>query len=398
MNKNKIILSALAISIATPALVQVSSVEAADASFKDVPQDLWSYTIIQEMKSKGIINGFADNIFKPYQTITREHVAVLFSRSLDLKAVKPAVTFKDVPSNYIYYDAIKKVQQAGIFDGKNGYFNPKEPLTRAQMAKILTVAFDLKVKGETDLADTKDHWSRDYVRALYSNGVTTGSNGNFNPEDLVQRQHYAVFLHRALNLEKPELIDPEIPSEPSEPVPTEPTNVGEKLALLAKENPDLFLDNKPFDDISFELNPIASVMYLEGGAAVHQTNLKFQTGFLPFYNNSIVLKSEGYQNPTERLGDQEFLFDATGANEGTFNYDFRSEDANYLAKEWLKIGFPELTSLIPEIDKKVKEARVEENSDVWWPGNGEFFYIGDYEIRMGVTSFLESMAIEIYKK
>lgn len=85
---------------------------------------------------------------------------------------------------YIYAEQIQKVYQAGIFDGNDGYFNPEQNLTRAQMAKVLTLAFHLEVKADYDFPDiSEDHWARDYVRALYSNGITTGSGGLFKPND-----------------------------------------------------------------------------------------------------------------------------------------------------------------------------------------------------------------------
>jgi hypothetical protein len=44
------------------------------------------------------------------------------------------------------------------------------------------------------------------VRAHYSNGITTGDWGFYNPDKPVTRVHYAVFLHRLLHMSDP--IDP----------------------------------------------------------------------------------------------------------------------------------------------------------------------------------------------
>ena len=111
-------------------------------TFSDVPTSNTYYSIIDVMSDSGIINGYRDGTFKPNNTITRAHVAVLISRALDLKAIRPAITFSDVPKSHTYYNEIMALYQAGIVDGSNGQFNPNGSLTRGQLAKILTNAFN----------------------------------------------------------------------------------------------------------------------------------------------------------------------------------------------------------------------------------------------------------------
>ena len=41
------------------------------------------------------------------------------------------------------FDAIARVTAEGIFSGNNGYFYPDQSLTRAQMAKVLVQAIGL---------------------------------------------------------------------------------------------------------------------------------------------------------------------------------------------------------------------------------------------------------------
>lgn len=189
-------------------------VKAESKSFTDVPSNHWAYKEIMSLVDSKVISGYTDNTYRPNDSIRRDHVAVLMSRSLDMTVEVPMKKFADVPSNYMYADEIAMVQRAGIFDGgTNGLFRPQANLTRAQMAKILTVAFDLEVKSTKDFPDVPEsHWANEYVRALYSNGITVGSNGKFKPEDPVTRAQYASFLHRALNMDTS--TEPENPIEP----------------------------------------------------------------------------------------------------------------------------------------------------------------------------------------
>jgi len=210
--------AALAI-LAVVVPIQAEGIKEAFQEFTDVTKSHSNYEVIMEMQKEGIISGYEDGTFRPKQAISRMHVASLLDRAITLEPIRDAVEFKDVPKTHAYYEVIQKIQRAGIVDGSDGNYNPNASLTRVQMAKILVNAFDLKVKAEYDFPDVPtDHWGSDYVRALYSNGITTGDNGYFNPNEPVSRAHYAVFLHRLLNLDEDFVAKP-IPKPIPKPDP-----------------------------------------------------------------------------------------------------------------------------------------------------------------------------------
>ncbi|MBE1555599.1 S-layer homology domain-containing protein [Sporosarcina limicola] len=214
MKNKKLFLASLTALVAIPSAVYIvpanDHVEAAkvdkstshEGIFKDVSSESPYFEIINEMHNLGYISGYPDGTFKPEENISRKHVAALLSRVLPLEPVRQSKEFKDVQKTHLHYDIIQRVQRAGIMDGdQNGNFNPEAFLTRVQMAKIIDLAFDLSIKSEIDFKDVPPaHWGNRHVRALYSNGITTGYQGEFKPTEKVTRAHYAVFLHRALNL------------------------------------------------------------------------------------------------------------------------------------------------------------------------------------------------------
>ena len=226
MKKNKLFLALLATAVTIPVIATSVpvNVEAAGKVFKDVPKSNAYYEIIHEMSNQKIINGYTDGNFRPNEVISRKHAAVLLSRAKgsNLPQATKFVQFKDIPEKYVYFDDIKKLQQAGIFtaDAK-GNFNPNQALTRAEMAKVLVVAFDLKIKADYDFPDVPtSHTASKYVRALYSNGITTGNNGKFLPNDPLTRAHYAVFMHRAMNIDDNFVAKPIVKTTPTpEPKP-----------------------------------------------------------------------------------------------------------------------------------------------------------------------------------
>ncbi|MCH5477091.1 S-layer homology domain-containing protein [Bacillus cereus] len=177
-------------------------------SFKDVSRSHWSYSEIAYMVQKNIMSGYGDGNFGPSDNITREQLAAVLYRQL-----KPADTndnpFNDINGSWATKE-IKALTKAGIFSvNSEKKFNPKNTATRAEIASVLTKAYNLKVKANYEFNDMKGHWANEYVKALYTNGIASGTgNKNFSPNANVTREQMAVFLYRAINL------DPEFKPSP----------------------------------------------------------------------------------------------------------------------------------------------------------------------------------------
>ncbi|MGE8082098.1 S-layer homology domain-containing protein [Peribacillus loiseleuriae] len=171
-------------------------------SFTDVPFSHLYYEQIETIKNRNIITGYPDGTFNPNGVIKREHVFKMLAAvdEITFSKVRTATEFSDVSVTNPYYEQIKLMYETGIIDGDQGKMNPKSSLTRAQLAKILVNAFDLKLNGKVkNFSDVSpSDWSYTYIQILASNGITTGSNGKFLPNEPVTRQHFALFLARCL--------------------------------------------------------------------------------------------------------------------------------------------------------------------------------------------------------
>ena len=137
-----------------------------------------------------------------YGYTTRGEVALQLATALQLPMNDTKSPFKDVDASHPYAAAIVALNKKGIFTGDtNGQFNPNNPLTRAQMAKVLVLAFDLTLKPTTvvTFSDVKPtHWSYDYIRILASNGITTGiGNGLYGANEQVKKSQLNTFIARA---------------------------------------------------------------------------------------------------------------------------------------------------------------------------------------------------------
>ncbi|MDN4492175.1 C40 family peptidase [Ureibacillus aquaedulcis] len=134
---------------------------------------------------------------------SRAEVANQLAKALNLDTSNTTSKFSDVKSSNKYAGAITALQKQGIFQGdENGKFNPNSPITRAEMAKVLVLAFDLKLQDNTlQFTDVKKgNWAYDYVNNLASNKVTLGlGNGAFGAKDNVTLTQLGAFIERAMN-------------------------------------------------------------------------------------------------------------------------------------------------------------------------------------------------------
>ncbi|MBD7984567.1 S-layer homology domain-containing protein [Sporosarcina sp. Sa2YVA2] len=235
----KLFISAITATFLVPAII--TPVQAVDSkqTFKDVKSTDHFYSSIEEMVRRGAVSGYPDGTFRPGETISRKHVASLLGRVIPLEQKKSAKSFKDVSKTHPYYEAIRSIQQAGIMDGdSSGNFNPDAPVTRVQLAKLLELAFGLEVKSEISFSDVPaSHWGTRHVQALYSNGITKGDGGRFNPGHPVTRAQYAVFLQRLLDLDRDSTLSPPtitpIPKPPAvKPVPELPPVDPDQLGVI----------------------------------------------------------------------------------------------------------------------------------------------------------------------
>ncbi len=168
----------------TATLFGTTNTHAQTATFTDVPSGHWSESPINYLADKKVISGYGNGKFGFGDNVTRGQVFAIISRYLKLENNGSAIkNFSDI-HGHMFENSIKAVVQAGIMKGDNtDKFRPDDTLTRYEMAVILQNAFHLAVKTNDLFHDvSNNHWAKDSVRSLYSNGVTNGI-GNYQYKD-----------------------------------------------------------------------------------------------------------------------------------------------------------------------------------------------------------------------
>lgn len=169
----------------------------AKSIFSDVTENYWAFHDIRYLNSKEIIAGYPDGSFRPYGSITRKEAALMMARSLKLSSTNP-IPFKDLGESVLGYGEASAMVENGLFDAKDGNFYPDRFLTREEMAKALTVGFNLLGDGLSHYLDVPigDPYYK-YIDAIAGNGVTDGyTDGTFRPKDIVTRAQFSAFLSR----------------------------------------------------------------------------------------------------------------------------------------------------------------------------------------------------------
>lgn len=166
----------------------------------------WAKPAIDSLAMLGIVNG-ADGRVRPNDPISRaEFVKILLvatDTSLDSQTNMP---FIDVPKHHWAYQIIATAATRGIVNGIDGqHFAPDAPVTREQLAKLLTTnsqSLSREATGMPTFSDVNGGWSYSYIVDAYQTGLIKGLEGNrFAPTNNATRAEAFIMIERMLHKE-----------------------------------------------------------------------------------------------------------------------------------------------------------------------------------------------------
>lgn len=163
----------------------------------------WAQDEIADMEERGWMQGVSSTHFAPDKPLTRAQAAAIMVRALELDEGRGAGSFNDVPGQYWAVKEIGIARDNGIMQGKgNSMFGPEDPLTREEMAVILERVIDI---DEEDLDEEevsfwdvdKDRWSYPAIETMSRLEVFMGyDDGTFKPADKITRGQMAALMSR----------------------------------------------------------------------------------------------------------------------------------------------------------------------------------------------------------
>lgn len=176
--------------------------------FKDLNPNADYYKPVLDLVNRGVISGYSDGTFRPSEAVTRGEAAKALAIAMGLNIARQQNPgFKDVPQSHPYYAYIAAIANEGVIDGFNDKsFKPNELITRGQIAKALTLGFQLEVASKIN-HNFKDVTSQNaneaYIQTLYNLNIAKGTTANtFEPFGTVTRAQLATFIWRAEKADK----------------------------------------------------------------------------------------------------------------------------------------------------------------------------------------------------
>ncbi|MDO3411369.1 S-layer homology domain-containing protein [Saccharibacillus sp. CPCC 101409] len=197
-------------------------------AFKDLNQaSSWSRDAITQAQLLNLLTGDTDGNFRPAAQITREEMAKVIVELLKLPVDSAAATtFKDVSKDQWSVPYIEAVKKAGIMLGSgNGAFNPKQTLTREQLAVVIVKALNIPVEENSSAlsqfadAGSIHDWASRYVASAVKSGLMAGTGGKFNPTAVSNREEVAVVAVRTYKAKETAAVPAPQPTPVPTPVP-----------------------------------------------------------------------------------------------------------------------------------------------------------------------------------
>lgn len=198
-----------------------------NTTFSDVPGSHWAYQYIQNLYSKGIVHGYGNGRFGPDNGITKAEVLKMALKSANLKnlsstesqasdcsmedlaadrcgsMIAQLLPYRDVPTTHALYPYIYEAYTRGIIKS-SAYFYPDQPATRIECLQYIVDAFGqspapLAVNQPQAFSDVSNQEERAYTDSAAANGIISGSNGKFYPNQSVSRAEISKILANMLN-------------------------------------------------------------------------------------------------------------------------------------------------------------------------------------------------------
>lgn len=173
--------------------------------FLDVGE-IWAKAPILAVSNKGWMIGTREFYFEPNKPLTRAQAATLLVRVLELEDDNSkAAYFSDVANNHWAKKDIEIAIQHGLMKGKGGLiFGPDDFITREEMATLLSRLLKISpsLNGYNQFRDVNPNsWSYPYILSVSENDIFEGFEDNtFRPKESITRAQMAALLTRIENM------------------------------------------------------------------------------------------------------------------------------------------------------------------------------------------------------
>jgi N-acetylmuramoyl-L-alanine amidase len=118
------------------------------ASFSDVGSGDWFSPAVNALADAGVVSGYEDGTFRPYETVTRAQFASMLARAIQPPQVL-VEPFEDVYSVDWFFGSVASLYQAGLISGTSPtMFSPNQSIDRQQTCTLLMRALAYRLQSQ----------------------------------------------------------------------------------------------------------------------------------------------------------------------------------------------------------------------------------------------------------
>lgn len=163
--------------------------------------DNWAHDALAFAVEEGILSGKGDKGLCPKDNATRAEMTAMIVRVIGAKPKNDTMPFVDCNKNSWYYEPMSAAYEMGIIYGTSDLtLSPKNNTTREQAFTILARAFRISGGDPAVLKDFSDgntvgSYAVDAMAAMIQAGYVHGAKGKLNPKNNITRQELAQVLY-----------------------------------------------------------------------------------------------------------------------------------------------------------------------------------------------------------
>jgi hypothetical protein len=171
-----------------------------EEEFTDV-RGHWFIDFLRDIFDRSIIFGYPDRTFRPNNKVTRGEFASMIIRTFDIDPIEGNL-FDDTVDNWAE-SSINGAVGRGIITGyEDNTFRPNAPITREEMAAMIARALNLEEEVVEDYFEdigTASSWAQLSIRRLGNSKIITGfPDGTFRPKDTLTRAEAVKVIYEIL--------------------------------------------------------------------------------------------------------------------------------------------------------------------------------------------------------
>ena len=180
--------------------------------FSDVPQDYWARPYIEALTQREVIAGYTDGTFRPGEPVTRAAFAAQLDKAFGDRAVagtpKYSADYKDVANEFWASSAIQQATTKGFMRGYPGnIFRPQQEISKLQALLTFNSGLDFPVPAAPnqvfqvyqDAAQIPKYATNAVAAATQAGIVVNHPNRQqLGPNILITRAEAAALIHQAM--------------------------------------------------------------------------------------------------------------------------------------------------------------------------------------------------------